>query len=221
MWPLACVFVASTLSIGRFPPRISSPRDRCVPVFELGNRNALRFLVRCPGFCTLLLVSSSSPSDRGSCASGVPVAAVRHLYREAVLASGDLAEIRRALQRRRRLYAFLVCGSALLVLVNTLLGSTILSLVASGGLIVSFVALVRSQLACDAPALADLLSDWNRYRDRVCELRSVGIGQPVDAILLPEHAALAVELNGVAAGLRARSTAVLGLSFSASEYFDS
>ena len=187
----------------------------------LQNRNALRFLFRCPGFGNLLRVSSSSLPAGSSGASGVPVAAVRHLYREAVLASGDLAEIRRALLRRRRLYAFVVFVWALLLLVTTFLGSPILSLVASAGLIVSSLLLVWSQLACDAPALVDLLSDWNRYRERLSELRSVGIGQPVHAILSPEHAALALELNSVAAGLRVRSTAAFGFSFTASEHFES
>ena len=207
------------------PGRVSrfSPLRIRVRAFVGGfrNRNALRFPACRPAFGTLLLVSSSSPSDRGSGAPGVPAAAVRHLYREAVLASGDLAEIQRTFQRRRRLYAFLVCGSALLVLVTTFLGWTILSLLASGASIVSTAALLWTENTCDAPALVDLLADWNRNRERVGQLRLLGTGQPAGVMLTPDHAALAVELNGVAVGLRARSTAVLDLSFPASDYFES
>ncbi len=166
-------------------------------------------------------MSSSSPSGRGSGACGVPAAALRHLYREAVVASGELAQIQRTFQGRWFLYDSLVCGSALFVLVGTLLGSTILSLLASGASVVSLVALLRTAKGCDAPALADLLADWNRYLDRVSALRVLAVGQPAGDTLPPDHAALGVELNRVAAGLRARSIDVVDRSFPPSDYFDS
>ena len=181
MWPPACARVASTLSIGRFRLRITSTRDRLVRVRELTNRNALRFLASCLSFGTLLLVSSSSQSDRGSGASGVPGAAVRHLYREAVLATGELVELQREFQRRRRLHAFLICGSALLVLVSTSFGWTILSLLASTALVGWTAALLWVENTTDAPARDALLADWNRHLDRVCELRLLGTGQPPGA----------------------------------------